>query len=99
MCDDGLVAVSSEAGAVPLLGGRRRAARHGSGPGQLLSVDPERGLLFDGELKRELARAQALRGAGSTTSVALGAQGEPLARARRATSPRGTRSTATRARS
>ena len=34
------------------------------GPGQLLSIDPDRGLLFDGELKRELAAAQAVRGVG-----------------------------------
>ncbi|HEX2302898.1 MAG TPA: hypothetical protein VHH57_04675, partial [Gaiella sp.] len=52
--DDGLVAVSSEAGAVPLPEGRTvRRAR--LGPGQLLSIDPDRGLYFDGELKRELA--------------------------------------------
>ena len=54
VCDDGLVAVSSEAGAVPLPDGA--IVRRGRlGPGQLLSVDPERGLLFDGELKRDLA--------------------------------------------
>ena len=46
---------ASEAGAVPLPEGVAvRRAR--LGPGQLLSVDPERGLQFDGELKRELAR-------------------------------------------
>ncbi len=49
-----VVAVSSEAGAIPLPEGVpvRRARL---GPGQQLSVDPERGLLFDGELKRMLA--------------------------------------------
>ena len=49
-----LVTVASEAGAVPLPEGATvRRAR--LGPGQQLSVDPERGLLFDGELKRGLA--------------------------------------------
>ena len=54
ICDDGLVAVSSEAGAVPLPEGVgvRRARL---GPGQLLSVDPEHGLRLDAELTRELA--------------------------------------------
>jgi hypothetical protein len=49
-----VVAVSSEAGAVPLPEGVpvRRARL---GPGQQLSIDPERGVLFDGELKRSLA--------------------------------------------
>ncbi|MGL6279328.1 MAG: class II glutamine amidotransferase, partial [Gaiella sp.] len=52
---DGVVTVASEAGAIPLPEGV--PVRRGRlGPGQLLSVDPERGLLFDGELKRELAR-------------------------------------------
>jgi glutamate synthase domain-containing protein 2/glutamate synthase domain-containing protein 1/glutamate synthase domain-containing protein 3 len=54
VCADGLVAVASEAGAVPLPEGvavrRARLA-----PGQLFSVDPERGVLFDGELTRALA--------------------------------------------
>ena len=55
VCDDGLVAVSSEAGAIPLPEGAAvRRAR--LGPGQIISIDPDRGLLFDGELKRELAR-------------------------------------------
>ncbi len=54
ICDDGLVAVSSEAGAVPLPEGVgvRRARL---GPGQLLSVDPRHGLRLDAELTRELA--------------------------------------------
>ncbi len=55
VCDDGLVAVASEAGAVPLPEGVgvRRARL---GPGQLLAVDPEHGLRLDAELKRDLAR-------------------------------------------
>jgi glutamate synthase (ferredoxin) len=57
VCSDGLVTVSSEAGAIPLAEGVTvRRAR--LGPGQILSIDPDRGLLFDGELKRELARAK-----------------------------------------
>jgi glutamate synthase (ferredoxin) len=53
--DDGLVAVASETGAVPLPEGVgvRRARL---GPGQLLSVDPQHGLRLDAELKGELAR-------------------------------------------
>jgi glutamate synthase (ferredoxin) len=52
--DDGLVAAASEAGAVPLpegVGVRRTRL----GPGGILTVDPDRGLLFDGELRRQLA--------------------------------------------
>jgi glutamate synthase (ferredoxin) len=49
-----VVAVASEAGAVPLPEGV--PVRRGRlGPGQQLSVDPERGLLGDVELKRMLA--------------------------------------------
>jgi glutamate synthase (ferredoxin) len=52
--DDGLVTVASEAGAVPLPdGGQVRRGR--LGPGQLLSVDPQRGLRLDAELKRDLS--------------------------------------------
>jgi len=53
--DDGLVAVASETGAVPLPEGVAvRRAR--LGPGQLLSVDPQRGLRLDAVLKSDLAR-------------------------------------------
>ena len=77
VCDDGLVTVASEAGAVPLPEGVAvRRAR--LGPGQLLSVDPERGLLFDGELKRELARAQPYARWVDESSRSR-EQGEPLA--------------------
>ena len=76
VCDDGLVAVSSEAGAVPLPDGA--IVRRGRlGPGQLLSVDPERGLLFDGELKRDLASRRPY-GAWVEESVRFGDQGSPL---------------------
>ena len=74
--DDGLVAVSSEAGAVPLPEGRTvRRAR--LGPGQLLSIDPDRGLYFDGELKRELASRKPYATWVEAT-VRFGEQGEPV---------------------
>ena len=96
VCDDGLVAVSSEAGAIPLPEGVAvRRAR--LGPGQLLSLDPRRGLLFDVELKRELASRKPYA-AWVDESVRFAEQGEPLPR-RRATSARVTCFTATRARS
>jgi glutamate synthase (ferredoxin) len=52
-----LVAVASEAGAVPLPEGVpvRRARL---GPGGILTVDPEQGLLLGAELRRDLARRQ-----------------------------------------
>ena len=76
VCDDGLVAVSSEAGAIPLPEGVAvRRAR--LGPGQLLSLDPHRGLLFDGELKRELASRKPYA-AWVEESVRFADQGEPL---------------------
>ena len=53
---DGLVDGRLRGGRDPAARGRRRSGAARLGPGQLLSIDPERGLLFDGELKRELAR-------------------------------------------
>jgi glutamate synthase domain-containing protein 2/glutamate synthase domain-containing protein 1/glutamate synthase domain-containing protein 3 len=53
VCADGLVAVASEAGAVPLPEGVE-VRRGRLGPGQLLSVDPQHGVRFDGELTRAL---------------------------------------------
>ena len=52
---DGLVAVASEAGAVPLPEGVS-VRRTRLGPGGILTVDPQRGLLVDAELRRDLAR-------------------------------------------
>ena len=49
----------------------------GSVPGQLLSLDPDRGLLFDGELKRELASRKPYA-AWVDESVRFADQGEPL---------------------
>ncbi|MFN8222900.1 MAG: glutamate synthase large subunit [Gaiellales bacterium] len=73
--DDGLVAVGSEAGAIPLpeSAAVRRARL---GPGQVLSIDPDRGLLFDGELKRELARRKPY-GDWVAASVSFHEAGEP----------------------
>jgi glutamate synthase (ferredoxin) len=74
---DGLVVVASEAGAVPLPEGV--PVRRGRlGPGQLLAVDPRRGLRFDGELTRELA-ARKPYAAWVEETARFGEQGEPVA--------------------
>ncbi|HJW61804.1 MAG TPA: glutamate synthase central domain-containing protein, partial [Actinomycetota bacterium] len=52
--EDGLVVCASEAGAVDTAG-RGLVQRGRLGPGQMLCVDPERGLLTDGQIKDELA--------------------------------------------
>ena len=79
-------------------GGRRRATAR-LGPGQQLSVDPDRGLLFDGELKRELASrrpyADVGRGEHRAARRRRARPRRPPARASR----RATRSSATRGRS
>jgi glutamate synthase domain-containing protein 2/glutamate synthase domain-containing protein 1/glutamate synthase domain-containing protein 3 len=56
-CEDGLVVCASEAGAVTT-SGRGRVRRGRLGPGQMLCVDPSRGLLGDAEIKAELAAAE-----------------------------------------
>ena len=56
VCDDGLVAVCSETGAIDVSGhGQVRRGR--LGPGQMLFVDPSRGFLDDHECKERLAAA------------------------------------------
>ncbi|MCA1726470.1 MAG: glutamate synthase subunit alpha, partial [Actinobacteria bacterium] len=56
VCDDGLVACASEAGAVDLWG--HGAARRGKlGPGEMLWVHPGDGVFENGEIKRGLAAA------------------------------------------
>ena len=77
-----LVAVSSEAGAVPLPEGVSvRRAR--LGPGQLLSVDPTHGLRFDAELDaRPRARAGRTR-TGSPSRIERRRAGRARRRARR----------------
>jgi len=56
VCEDGLVACSSEAGAVPTRG-HGRVQRRKIGPGESFCVDPtEGGVMFDGEIKERLAK-------------------------------------------
>src|SRR3954452_9006794 len=54
ICDDGLVAVASEAGAVDV-SGHGTVTRGRLGPGQMLFVAPSRGVLLDHECKQRLA--------------------------------------------
>jgi len=56
VCEDGLVAAASEAGAVDVHG-HGRVTRGRLGPGEMLFVDPSRGVLFDRECKERLAAA------------------------------------------
>ena len=75
--DDGLVAVASEAGAIPLPEGA--IVRRGRlGPGGILTVDPERGLRLGVELRRALARRHPY-GAWVQQSVERCSVGEPAA--------------------
>jgi glutamate synthase (ferredoxin) len=55
LCEDGLIACASEAGAVDT-GGHGCVTRRRLGPGEMLVVDPERGILFDAAVKRFLGR-------------------------------------------
>ena len=74
---DGLVTVASEAGAVPLPEGA--VVRRGRlGPGQALTVDPDRGLLLDAELKLDLARRHPY-GGWVSESIERIELGEPVA--------------------
>jgi glutamate synthase (ferredoxin) len=74
---DGLVAVASEAGAVPLPEGV--TVRRGRlGPGGILTVDAERGLLLGAELRRELARRRQY-GSWVAESIVRREVGEPVA--------------------
>ena len=56
ICDDGLVVCSSEAGAVDIHG-HGTVTRGRLGPGQMLFVDPSRGVLLDAACKERLAAA------------------------------------------
>jgi glutamate synthase (ferredoxin) len=56
VCEDGLVVACSEVGAVDLTG-HGVAKRGRLGPGQMLFVDPSRGVLYDAECKERLAAA------------------------------------------
>src|SRR5262249_45723657 len=73
--DDGLVAVASETGAVPLP--ESVAVKRGRlGPGQLLAVDPQHGLRLDAVLKSDLARRRPYR-EWVDASIERGSTGEP----------------------
>ena len=56
ICSDGLVACCSEAGAVDV-SGHGQVTRGRLGPGQMLFVDPSRGVLLDAECKERVAAA------------------------------------------
>jgi len=56
VCDDGFVAVASEAGAISTRG-HGRVKRTRLGPGEAFCVDPSQGgVLFDDDVKRQLAK-------------------------------------------
>jgi glutamate synthase (ferredoxin) len=76
ICGDGLVVCSSEAGSVDVDG--RGSVRRGKlRPGQVLSVDLERGLEYDGEIKRRLAARQPY-GTWLADGLVVGSTGEPV---------------------
>jgi len=54
ICEDGLVVACSEVGAVSVAG-RGKVKRGRLGPGEMLFVDPSRGVLFDRDCKERLA--------------------------------------------
>ncbi len=56
ICEDGMVACCSEAGAVDVLG-RGKVKRGRLGPGQMMFVDPTRGALLDQDCKDRIAAA------------------------------------------
>ncbi len=56
ICDDGLVACCSEAGAIDVQG-HGTVTRGRLGPGEMLFVDPSRGVLIDHDCKQRLAAA------------------------------------------
>ncbi len=77
ICEDGLVACCSEAGAVDVAGhGRVRRGR--LGPGQMLFVDPTRGVLCDAECKQRLGAA-APYARWASDGLARHGAGEPVA--------------------
>ncbi|HYN17685.1 MAG TPA: glutamate synthase central domain-containing protein, partial [Actinomycetes bacterium] len=82
--EDGLVVCASEAGAVDTAG-RGRVRRGRLGPGQMLCVDPERGLLTDEQIKDELAASRPWRAwvAEHLRGVDAGRPAEPPADDRR----------------
>jgi glutamate synthase (ferredoxin) len=75
VCEDGLVVCASEAGLIPLEG-RGRIRRGRLGPGQLIALDPERGLELDAALKRRLAAGRPY-GQWLAEGLVTGSNGEP----------------------
>jgi glutamate synthase (ferredoxin) len=71
---DGLVVCCSEAGAIDLPAGARRER---IGPGQMIAVDPERGLEENGTIKRRLA-ARRPYGGWLAEGLVSGSVGEPV---------------------
>src|SRR5262249_1498083 len=77
VCADGLVVCCSEAGAVDL-SGRGRVRRGRLGPGQMIAVDPQRGLEENADLKRRLAERRPY-GRWLEKGLRRGSNGEPVA--------------------
>jgi glutamate synthase (ferredoxin) len=75
-CEDGLVVCSSEAGAVSVEG-HGRVRRGKLGPGQMIAIDPERGLEEDDALKRRLAGERPF-GAWLSEGLVIGSTGTPV---------------------
>ena len=76
ICEDGLVAACSEAGAIDVHG--HGAVRRGRlGPGQMLFVDPSRGVLEDHDCKERIA-AGAAYGQWAAAGLRPAASGEPV---------------------
>ena len=76
IADDGFVACTSEAGSVPLVG-HGAIRRLKLGPGQIVAIDPERGVQLDADVKRDLAR-RAPYGRWLEEGLVEGSAGEPV---------------------
>ena len=76
ICDDGLVVACSEAGAVDVHG-HGAVTRGRLGPGEMLFVDRERGVMLDADCKAMLAR-QRPYGRWVADGISDGAEGTPL---------------------
>jgi glutamate synthase domain-containing protein 2/glutamate synthase domain-containing protein 1/glutamate synthase domain-containing protein 3 len=75
-CADGLVVCCSEAGAVDL-SGRGKVRRGRLGPGQMIAVDPERGLEENEAIKRRLAERRPY-GRWLAEGLSTGTNGTPV---------------------
>ncbi len=75
VCEDGLVVCASEAGLLPL-DGRGRVRRGRLGPGELIALDPDRGLELDATVKRRLADLRPY-GRWLDEGLVTGSNGEP----------------------